>query len=203
MQLRLGSPNRATEHSRNLFMFMSFDIMKNENCAIAGRQLRDGFIERDTINNRHCVRVLCAFDDLHGRLAVFRGLFHTHAAFAKVHQNLIDGETVQPRRKGRLAAKASYFSKELDEDLLRQVFGLRDALRHSQAEGINATVMTLVKLLEGLHIAFGSPLRQRVIRSLRFLGFGCGHLSVTLGRAEGFCGFFILAASRTDTRRAR
>jgi hypothetical protein len=28
-----------------------------------------------------------------------------------------------------------------------------------------------------LHIACGGFLRQRVIRSLRFLGFGCRHLS--------------------------
>jgi hypothetical protein len=36
--------------------------------------------------------------------------------------------------------------------------------------------MTLVEFLKGYHIALSGFLRQRVIRLLLRLGFGCGHL---------------------------
>jgi hypothetical protein len=107
-------------------------------------------------------------------------MLHPHAALAKVHQDLVDRQAVKPCSKGRFAAKASYFAKELYENLLSEVFGLRDVLRHSEAERINATVVTLVKLLEGLHVTGGGPLRQRVIRAWRCLGIGCGHVSFVL-----------------------
>ena len=38
--------------------------------------------------------------------------------------------------------------------------------------------MALVKLLEGRHVALRRLLRQSVIRFLRRLGFGCGHVFV-------------------------
>src|ERR1044071_5698 len=178
MKLRLRRADRATEHSGNLLMLVSFYIVQREDRAVAGRQLRYRFIKGDAVNDRHGVRVLRSLDDLHGGFAILGRLLHLHPALAKVHQDLIDRQAMQPRRKSRLATKAAYFAKELDEDLLREVFGLRDVLRHAKAERINATVMTLVKLLEGLHIAFCCSLRQRVVRALRFLGFGCGHLSL-------------------------
>ena len=89
---------------------------------------------------------------------------------------------VQPGGKGRLTTKASNFSKELNEDFLSEVFGLRDVAGHSQTERVNPAIMPLVKLLEGGHVALSSLLRQRVIRFLRRLGFGCGHVFV-LGQA--------------------
>src|SRR5262249_2140318 len=42
-------------------------------------------------------------------------------------------------------------------------------------ERVNAPVVPLVKLLEGFHIAFGSFLRQLVIRRSRCLGFDTSH----------------------------
>ena len=38
--------------------------------------------------------------------------------------------------------------------------------------------MPLVKLLKSGHIALGGPLRQRIIRILLRLDFGCGHVFV-------------------------
>jgi hypothetical protein len=112
---------------------MTFDVMKDENRAIARRQLRNRLIERDAINDGHGVGVLRPLHYLHRGFAVFGRLLHPHAAFAKVHQDLIDRQTMQPRGEGRFAAKASYFAKELYEDLLGEVFSLRDVLRHPQA----------------------------------------------------------------------
>ncbi|MDQ1636663.1 MAG: hypothetical protein QOF62_2 [Pyrinomonadaceae bacterium] len=134
-------------------MFVSFNIVKGKNRAVAGRQLGNSFIERYAVHDRHRIWVFGAFDDLYWRFTVVRCLFHLDAAFAEMHQDLIDGQTMQPGGKGRLTTKASNFSKELDEDLLCQVFGFRNVAGHSQAEGVNPAIMPLVELLESGHVA--------------------------------------------------
>jgi hypothetical protein len=70
-----------------------------------------------------------------------------------VHEHLIDCQAVKPGRKSRLAPKTTDFSKELYENLLSEVFCLRDIAGHSQAQRVDATIVTLVKLFEGGHIA--------------------------------------------------
>ena len=132
---------------------MPFDIMKGENHFIPRRQLDNSPVQRDPINHRHGVWVLRAFDNLDWRLAVLGRLLHSHATLAKVHQDLVDSQPVQPGRECRLAAKAANLSKELNEDLLSEVFGLRNIPRHTQTEGVNPPVVALVKLLEGNHVA--------------------------------------------------
>ncbi len=72
-------------------MFVSFNIVKGKNRAVAGRQLGNSFVERYAIHDRHCIRILGAFDYLYRRFTVVRCLFHLDAALAEVHQDLIDG----------------------------------------------------------------------------------------------------------------
>ena len=91
---------------------------------------------------------------------------------------------MQPGGKSRLATKASNFSKELDENLLSEVFCLRDVAGHSQTERINPAIMSLVKLLKSDHVALSRLLRQLVIRFLVRLDFGCGHVVRIEGRQE-------------------
>ena len=143
------------------------------------------FIQGYAIHNWHRIRVFGALNYLYRRFAVIRGLLHLDAAFAKVHQDLIDGQPVQPGRKGRFTTKASNFSKELNEDLLCKIFSLRDVAGHSQTERINPAIMSLVKLLKSDHVALSRLLRQLVIRVLVRLDFGCGHVFV-LGQATRF-----------------
>ena len=159
-------------------MFVSLNIVKGKDRAVAGRQLTNSFVERYAIHYWHRIGVFRALDYLYRRFPIIRRLFHLDAAFAKVHQDLIDGQPVQPGGKGRLTTKASNFSKELDEDFLCKVFSLRDVAGHSQAQRVNPAIMPLVKLLEGGHIALSGFLCQRVIRFLLRLDFGCGHVFV-------------------------
>lgn len=156
-------------------MFVPFDVVKGEDCAVPGWQLHDSLIKSDPIDYGHRIRILGALDDLNRGFAVFGRLFHPHSAFAKVHQHLIDRQPMEPGGKGRLATKTSNFSKELYENLLSEVFGLRDISGHSQTEGIDPAVVALVQLLEGVHITFGGLLCQGVIGWL-CPGFGCGHV---------------------------
>ncbi len=71
-------------------MFVSFNIVKGKNRAVAGRQLGNSFIERYAIHDRHCIGVLGTFNYLYRRFAIVCGLFHLDAALAEVHQDLIN-----------------------------------------------------------------------------------------------------------------
>lgn len=84
---------------------------------------------------------------------------------------------MQPGSERRFATETADLSKELNEDLLREVFGFGDVPSHPQAERIYATIMPLIKLLEGFHITFSDLLRQLVIRDARCLSFDCSHLN--------------------------
>ena len=165
---------------------MPFDIVKRKNRPITGRQLSDSLIERYAVNYGHGIGVFSPFHYLRRRFAVFSRLLHAHATFAKMHEHLIDGEPVQPGSKSGFTPETTDFSKELDEDLLCEIFGLRDIAGHSQAERVDAAIMTLVKLFESSHIALGRFLRQLVICRLRCLGFGCGHVFICSGKFERY-----------------
>ena len=194
VQLRLGSPNRAAQHPGDLFVFVSLNIVQGEDRAVAGRQLTYGLIERYAIHYRHRIGVFSAFDDLDRSFAIIRGLLHLDATLAKMHQDLIDSQPVQPGGKSRLTTKASNFSKELNEDFLCEVLSLRDIAGHPQAERINPAVVPLVKLLKGSHVALSRFLSQRIVRFLLRLGFGCGHVFV-LGSASQKISIFSACAT--------
>src|SRR5688572_31408893 len=103
---------------------MPLDVVQGKHRPITGRELRDRLIEGDAVDNGHGVGVFCPFYYLGWCFTVFSRLLHTHAAFAEVHEHLIDCEPVQPGSKGRLTPETADFSKELNEDLLCEVFGL-------------------------------------------------------------------------------
>jgi hypothetical protein len=77
-------------------------------------------------------------------IALFARMLKLYASLAKVHQHLIDRQTVQPGRKSRIAAKAPDLPKNLQEDLLREVFGLGRVADHPQTERIDPAAVLLV-----------------------------------------------------------
>ena len=163
---------------------MPFDVVKRKYRPVTGRELSNSFIERYPVNYGHGIRVFRTFYYLSRRFAVLSGLFHAHAAFAEVHEHLVNSQPVQPGSKGGFTPETTNFSKELNEDLLCEIFSLRDVAGHSQTERVDAAIMTLVKIFESSHITLGGLLRQLIICRLRCLGFGCGHVFVSgkLGR---------------------
>ncbi len=163
-------------------MFVTFDVVKRKYRSITGRELSNGFIQRYPVNYRHGIGVFRAFYYLNRRFTVLSCRFHAHTAFAEVHQNLVYRETVEPGSKSRFAPETTDFSKELNEDLLCEIFGLRNVSGHSQTERVDATIVTLVKLFESNHVAIGGFLRQLIICRLRCLGFGCGHVTCSSGK---------------------
>jgi hypothetical protein len=163
-------------------MLVPFNIVKGKDRSITGRQLSNRLVQGDPVNHRHRIGVFRASFYLVRGFAVLSRVFHAHSTFAEMHQHLVDGEAVKPRRESGLAPKTTDFSKELYEDLLSEIFSLRDISGHPQAERINATIMALEKLLESSHVSLGGFLSQLIVSRLRCLGFGCGHVFVCSGK---------------------
>jgi hypothetical protein len=109
---------------------MTLDIVQCKDCSISGRQLSNSFVQSDAIHNRHRVGIFGTFYYLDWRFAVLSRGLHTHTTFAEVHENLIDRKSVKPGSKGRFTPKTADLSKELYENLLREVFSLRHTPSH-------------------------------------------------------------------------
>src|SRR5258706_13600914 len=98
------------------------------------------------------MRVRCALNGLLRHPAVLAGALVFHAPASEMHQNLVDRQPVQPRRKRRIAAKTADLAKKLDKNFLREVFGLGLAAGHPQAEAVSAAVIPLVDQLKSREI---------------------------------------------------
>jgi hypothetical protein len=119
-------------------------------------------------------------------LSFLSRLLKTDAFLAKVHQDVVDGQSMQPGSECRFTTKTTNFAKELDEDLLREILGFSCIGDHSQAQAVDPTLVAFVQHLEGCHIAGGGGLRQIVIR-LRVVDFLDCHLSMpNLEQSSGF-----------------
>lgn len=153
MQLRFRGSDTDSEHFGDFLVLKTFDIVQHENGAVPARQFLDRFVKRQTI---HVMRSLC--DRLDNVLQVtnftfFGRLFVLHAAFAEVHQDMIDRHPMQPGRKGRFAAKTADLAEKLNEDFLCQIFRLGRVGQHAQAQTVDAPVMALVKRFESLDVS--------------------------------------------------
>ena len=72
---------------------------------------------------------------------------------AQVHQDHVDRQAVQPRRKGGVAAKCGDLAVQLKEGLLGQILGLGDIAHHAQAQRIDTPFMQRVELRKSVVIA--------------------------------------------------
>jgi len=70
-------------------------------------------------------------------------------AGAQLHEDSVDGETVQPGTKGAVATKERQFFPRSDEGLLGQFFGARGVGRHAQAKNVDATDVSAIKPRKG------------------------------------------------------
>lgn len=158
-------------------MFKALYIVQDKDCPISRWEFGDRFVEGDSINVPwlfgHRLDHVLHFADL----TFLSRPLQLDTLLAKVHQNVVDGKSVQPGSEGRLATKASNFSKELDEDLLGEILGFSCIGDHSQAQAVDPTLVALVQNFEGYHIAGGGGLSQIEI-GLRVVDFLDCHLSM-------------------------
>lgn len=69
--------------------------------------------------------------------------------FTEAHQDDVCGEAVKPGGESRLAAESVNLAEELEEGLLREIFGFEGVADHAEAETVNATRMLAVEIFEG------------------------------------------------------
>src|SRR6185369_353512 len=103
-------------------MLKTFHIVQDKYQSITRWQLSYRLVQGNTIDQRHAARILCSANDANWCFAVFSSLLRLHHSPAKVHQHLINGHSMQPGCERRLATKGVQLAKELDKNLLRQVF---------------------------------------------------------------------------------
>ena len=148
-------------------MLKALNIMQQKHVLISRRQLVDRILQSDLVNDRHFEWALCSGNDLDRRFAFFSRLFKLNGPLAEMHQDLVYGHSMQPRRERRVAAETAYFSIKLNEDILCKILGLESVLQHAQTDRVNAAMMPLIYFLKGSHIAASGSLRELKIRGLR------------------------------------
>lgn len=160
MELRFRGAYRNTEPSRHLFMFVTLYVVQQKYALVTLRKQCHGVLQRDPVDHLHSVRICGTGDRLLRHLAVFGHFFVLYAAAAEMHQDLIDGQPMEPRRKCGIAAETAYFTEKLYENFLRQVFSLSLAVGHSKAEGVGAPMIALIDKLESCKV----PARRKAAK---------------------------------------
>jgi hypothetical protein len=150
VQLGLGITSSAVEHCGNFGAIESVNIMEEKDAPIALRHVGQSSIEVETVSHAglHQVASTEAAAD-----TFVRDVFHQvvegddrQCAFAQVHQNGVNGESMQPRGKGRVTAKHGNPPVDLEKCFLGKVFGEGKVSDHAHADRENAPLVLQVKI---------------------------------------------------------
>jgi hypothetical protein len=109
VELGLGVATGAIEHTGYFGVIKTVNIVEEKDASITGRHSSQGSIDVDAVSHAGLHQVAGA-ETTAG--ALFWDLFHQvieryngQCTFAQVHQNSVDGESVEPSGKGGVAAK--------------------------------------------------------------------------------------------------
>src|SRR5262245_66422753 len=114
MQLGFRGTDADSQHVGDLFVFKSFDVVEDEDRPISRGQLRDGLVQRDTVDKAGTLgagldKIMNLAD-----LALFGRLIESNPTFAEVHQAVVDSEAMQQRGESRFASDGADFAHELE-----------------------------------------------------------------------------------------
>ena len=138
-------------------MLESLDIVKDKDESVAGWKAGDGTLQGEPVNRAGEEGVRGA--ETAPRAIIGRrvhGLIERNQVEAlapQLHENDIDRQPVQPRRKGRVAAEGGDFAVQLQEGFLHKVFSFGHIAHHAQAEGVNASFVQGIKQGESLMVS--------------------------------------------------
>ncbi len=158
VQLRFGIAHRATEHAGDFVVLVTVNIVKEEHGLVALRQLLEGSVKVDAVEKAGQAEVGDT-DFESGTVFFVVGTSHFFQRdgdgplLAEAHEDDIGGEAVHPGRKGRLAAECMNLAEELQEGLLRQIFGFNGVATHAQTESVHAAAVQLINGFEGAGVA--------------------------------------------------
>ena len=157
MELGFAVAGGALEHGGDFVVLEAFDVVEDEDHAVAGRQRGDGALEGDAVDGAGELEVAAA------EVALWRvvfggvdGLFEgdeIEAFFAEMHQDQIYRKAMQPGGESGLSAEAADLAEEMEEGLLGHVLGFGDVAEHAEAEGVDAAFVEGVELGERLGVS--------------------------------------------------
>jgi hypothetical protein len=157
VELRFAVAGGALEHCGNFIMLEALYVVKNKNHAIAGRKRGYGAFEGDAVDGTGELRVATAEVALWGVIfGGIDGLFEgdeVQALFAKVHEDEVDCEAMEPGGEGGFAPEAADLAEEVEEGLLGHVFGFRDVAEHAEAKGVDAAFVEGIEARKGLGVS--------------------------------------------------
>ena len=149
MQLRFRIAYRAAQHRGNFVVLVTVHIMKKEHGLVALRQLREGGVKIDAVEEAD-EALVGSTDFKGGPLFFIIGPNHVIQRdcdgpfFSEAHEDDIGGEAVQPGRKRRFTAKGVDLAKELQESFLSQVLRFLRVTNHAKTESVDAAAVHLV-----------------------------------------------------------
>ena len=157
MELGFAVAGGALEHGGDLIVLEAFDVVEDEDHAVAGRERGDGALEGDAVDGAGELEVAAAEVAL-GRVFFggVDGLFErdeVEALFAEMHEDEIYRKAMEPGGEGGLAAEAADLAEEMEEGFLGHVFGFGDVAEHAEAEGVDAAFVERVELGERLGVS--------------------------------------------------
>jgi hypothetical protein len=157
VELGFAVAGGAVEHSGDLVVFEAFDVVEDEDHAIAGRERSDGALESNTVDRAGELEVAAAKVALGCVLfGGVDGLFkrdEVEALFAQMHQDQIYRKSMKPRGEGGFTTEAADLAEEMEEGLLGHVFGFGDVAEHAEAEGVDAAFVKGIELGERLGVS--------------------------------------------------
>lgn len=137
MQLGLGVATGAIEHTGYFSVIETVNIVEKEDAAIAGRHRCHGSIDVEAVSHSSLHQVAGA-EATAG--AFFRDVFHEviegynrQCAFAQVHQNSVDGESMEPRGECGVTSEHRNSPVDLEKCLLSKIFGEGEISDHAHA----------------------------------------------------------------------
>ncbi len=162
VELGFAVTGGALKHGGNLIMLEAFDVVKDEDHAVARGKQSYGAFEGDAVDGAGeglivGAEVAPGSVVLGGADGLFEG-DELEALLAQMHEDEVDGEAVQPGGEGALAAEAAELAEEMQEGVLGHVLGLGDVAEHAEAEGVDAAFVESVELCEGVGVAISGAL---------------------------------------------
>ena len=135
VELRFAVSGGALEHGGDFVVLEALHVVEDEDHAISRGEGGDGALEGDAIDRAGELGVA------RSEVALWRVLFgwidgffqrdQVEAFFAKVHEDEVDGESMEPGGEGGLAAEGADLAEEMEKGFLRHVFGLGDVSEHA------------------------------------------------------------------------
>jgi hypothetical protein len=138
VKLRLGIAACAFEDACYFRMVEALNIVKEKDAAIPWRHCSQGPIDGEAVDDSSLRQIA---NSKTASRAFLWNVFHQQVerdngerVLAQVHQNSVDGKSMEPRRKSRVAAKQRDSTVDLVVCFLGEIFSECEVSNHAHAD---------------------------------------------------------------------